>query len=298
MVKKGLKALAILVVLWVVGSLGYIVWIGAWGILFPSHAHETTPPPIPIEVQSPAILLFTKTNSFRHREGIKAGVRVVEIMAESIEWAVFHTENGAVFNAEDLARFDVVMSLNTSGDILSDTQQVAFQNWLRAGGGWVGVHSAGDGSHKDWPWYVENLIGADFTAHILGPQFQTAEVINERPQHPVMRFSPDQWPHEEEWYSWEESPRGKGFTILARVDEDSYSPVQKAFGREVDLRMGDHPVVWARCVGRGRAVYSAMGHGAAAFASAVYQQLLGAAMVWAMDETACTGRARLEMQGY
>jgi type 1 glutamine amidotransferase len=271
-----------------VGSLGYIVWIGAWGIIFPSHAHETTPPPIPAGVQTSAILLFTKTNSFRHREGIKAGVRTVKTMAEGIEWDVFHTENSAVFNADDLARFGVVMSLNTSGDILSEAQQLAFQQWLQAGGGWIGVHSAGDGSHKDWPWYVENLIGANFTAHILGPQFQAADVINEMPQHPVMRLSPRRWSHEEEWYSWEESPRGKGFTILARIDEDSYSPVRKAFGREVDLRMGDHPVVWARCVGRGRAVYSAMGHGAAAFASAEYQQLLGAAMVWAMDETACS----------
>jgi type 1 glutamine amidotransferase len=241
-------------------------------------------------------LLFTKTNSFRHREGIEAGVRVVEILAKSNEWSVFHTENSAVFNTDDLARFDVVMSLNTSGDILSDAQQLVFQQWLQAGGGWVGVHSAGDGSHKDWPWYVGNLIGADFTAHILGPQFQTAEVINEMPQHPVMRLSPQRWLHEEEWYSWEESPRGKGFTILARIDENSYSPVQKAFGREVDLRMGDHPVVWARCVGRGRAVYSAMGHGAAAYASAEYQQLLGAAMAWAWDETACTRRGRLEMR--
>ncbi len=292
MVKKVSKLLGILVLLWILGSLAYIAWIGAWGILFPSHAHETTPPQIPAELQAPAILLFSKTNSFRHREGIKAGVRLVETMAKSIEWSVFHTENGAVFNADDLARFGVVMSLNTSGDILSDAQQVAFQEWLQAGGGWVGVHSAGDGSHKDWPWYVENLIGADFSAHILGPQFQTAKVINELPQHPVMRLSPQQWSHEEEWYSWEESPRGKGFTILARIDEDSYSPVQKAFGREVDLRMGDHPVVWARCVGRGRAVYSAMGHNAAAFASAEYQQLLGAAMVWAMDETACTNSKR------
>lgn len=287
MVKKVFKALAILVVLWIVGSLAYIRYIGAWGILFPSHTYETTPPPIPTELQAPAILLFTKTDSFRHEEGIEAGVRTVEALAEDNGWAVFHTENSAVFNADDLARFDVVMSLNTSGDILSDAQQLVFQDWLQAGGGWVGVHSAGDGSHKDWPWYVENLIGADFTAHTLGPQFQAADVINELPQHPVMRHLPDQWSHEEEWYSWEESPRGKGFIILARIDEDSYSPVQKAFGWEADLRMGDHPIVWARCVGLGRSVYSAMGHGAAAYASAEHQRLLEAALRWSMDKTAC-----------
>jgi type 1 glutamine amidotransferase len=287
MVKKVLKVLLVLVVLWIVGSLGYIAWIGAWGILFPSHAHETTPPQIPLELRSPAVLLFTKTNSFRHKEGIEAGVQTIEALAEKRGWALFHTENSAVFNNDDMARFDVVMSLNTSGDILSGTQQGVFQDWLQAGGGWVGVHSAGDGSHQDWPWYVQNLIGANFTAHILGPQLQTADVINEMPAHRVMRHLPNQWLHEEEWYSWEESPRGKGFTILARIDEDSYTPVQKAFGREVDLRMGDHPVVWARCVGLGRSVYSALGHSAAAYASVEHQLLLEAAILWSMDKTAC-----------
>jgi hypothetical protein len=35
------------------------------------------------------------------------------------------------------------------------------------------------------------------------------------------------WMHEEEWYPREESPRSSGFTVLARVNEDSYSPVVK-----------------------------------------------------------------------
>jgi type 1 glutamine amidotransferase len=288
MIKKSLKVLAIIAVLWVLGSLAAIGWLGAWGIFFPSHAHETTPPSIPDVLPAPAILVFTKTNSFRHVEGIPAGVSAVEEIAEARGWSVLHTENGAVFNAEDLARFQVVISLNTSGDILSKKQQLAFQDWLQAGGGWVGVHSAGDDSHQDWPWYVENLIGANFTAHPMSPQLQTAEIINEMPLHPVMKHLPDQWQHEEEWYSWEVSPRDKGFTILARIDENSYSPIQKIFGREVDLHMGDdHPIVWARCVGAGRSIYSAMGHSAATYATPEHQVLLEAAIKWSMDRSVC-----------
>ena len=135
-------------------------------------------------------------------------------------WNVFATENGAVFNAADLQRFATVVFLNASGDMLSTSQEQAFKTWLEAGGGWVGIHAAGDGSHTDWPWYVENLIGAEFTAHIFGPQFQRATVVMESPEHPVVQRLPNIWSHTEEWYSWKQSPRANGFTVLAVLDED------------------------------------------------------------------------------
>ncbi len=284
---KILKVLAVLLVLWVLATVGWLLYSGAWNVIFPSHKHETVAPVIPDSVQPPAILVFSKTNSFRHVEGIEAGARFIKSLADERGWSVFHTENGAVFNTEDLSRFEVVMFHNASGDTLSKDQQLAFQDWLQAGGGWVGVHAAGDGSHKDWPWYVENLIGADFTAHPMNPQFQVADVRNERPHHPAMAALPATWQHEDEWYSWEESPRQKGFTILVTIDESSYTPVQKVMGAENDLRMGDHPVVWSRCVGSGRSIYSALGHAAKAYDNAEHQRLLEGALSWAMNSEAC-----------
>ena len=187
----------------------------------------------------------------------------------------------------DLSRFAVVIFHNASGDTLSDDQHLVFQSWLENGGGWIGVHAAGDGSHQDWPWYVENLIGANFTAHIMGPQFQSADVINEIPRHRTMQQLPQTWSHREEWYSWQESPRNKGFTILASIDEDSYTPWQKIAGAETDLRMGDHPVVWSRCIGDGRSLYTALGHQAEAYDNTEYRCLLENAIYWAMDSQVC-----------
>lgn len=285
--KKFLQWTGVLLVLCIVVSVAFLWFSGTWNVFFPSHDHDTVVPAIPGSVQTPAVLLFTKTNGFRHVNGIEAGSRFVKSLAEEQGWSVFHTENGAVFNAQDLSRFAVVMFHNVSGDTLSKAQQLAFQEWMQAGGGWVGTHASGDGSHKDWPWYVENLVGVNFTAHIMGPQFQVAEVHNESPDHPVMATLPSTWQHEEEWYSWKESPRGKEFTILATIDEDSYTPVQKIFGAENDLRMGDHPVVWSRCVGDGRSIYSALGHAAAAYDDKNHQRLLESAITWAMDTEGC-----------
>jgi type 1 glutamine amidotransferase len=260
------------------------IWnIGAWNLFFPSRQHDTVAPAIPANLATPAILVFSKTNSFRHKEGIVGGAKALQVIAAQHEWGMFHTENGAVFNARDLARFDAVVFLNASGDILSEEQELAFQSWLQAGGGWLGIHSAGDDSHLAWQWYRDNLIGANFTAHPMNPQFQRATVVLENQQHPVLRGLPDIWQHEEEWYSWEQSPRVEGFTILATLDEDSYTPMQKFMGEQRDLHMGDHPVVWSNCIGEGRSVYAAMGHKAEAYEQVQFRQLITNALTWLVE---------------
>jgi len=275
-----LKWLSIVLLVLLAAGL-FVVWrAGAWNLLFPSHHHDAVPPTLPAELPAPALLVFSKTNSFRHVEGIEGGARALEALAREHGWGLLHTENGAVFNPNDLARFDVVVFLNASGDMLSADQERAFQTWFEAGGGWLGIHGAGDDSHADWQWYRDNLIGADFTAHIMGPQFQTATVVLENPAHPALRGLPKTWEHEEEWYSWARSPREEGFLVLATLDENSYSPVQKMFGWERDLRMGDHPVVWANCVLEGRSLYLTMGHGAEAFEQPQVGQLMENALLW------------------
>lgn len=262
-------------------------YLGVWNILFPSHQHDSQAPQLPAELHEPAILIFSKTNSFRHKDGIAGGIRALQAIGDNNDWSVFATENGAVFNSEQLAKFSAIVFLNATGDMLNESQEAAFEHWLTDGGGWLGIHAAGDGSHKGWSWYGQNLIGADFTAHILGPQFQIANVEVEATGHPAIQGLPASWSHEEEWYSWERSPRVKGFNILVTIDENSYSPFQKAPGLERDLRMGDHPVVWTNCVGRGKSVYSALGHQKEAFEAPQYRQLLQSALVWLVD----SGRA-------
>ena len=276
------RGVLLLALLLMVVSLAYIWQLGAWNLVFPSTQHDTVAPALPAELGSPAVLVFSKTNAFRHKEGIAAGASYLQELSAQRGWGYFHTENGAVFNAQDLSRFQAIVFLNASGDILDAAQEEAFQQWLQGGGGWLGVHSAGDDSHLGWRWYIDELIGARFTAHILGPQFQRATVVLENHGHPALRGIPDIWQHEEEWYSWASSPRAAGFTILATLDEDSYTPVQKFLGRERDLSMGDHPVVWTNCVDAGRSLYMAMGHRADAFAQPQVQRLLENGLVWLM----------------
>lgn len=280
-----LRALLICGVVGVGVALAAIWKVGAWHLVFPSQHHDTVAPTIAVDLPTPAVLVFSKTNSFRHSEGIAGGAKFLESIAGRHKWGIFHTENGAVFNTQDLARFNVVVFLNASGDMLNAEQESVFQAWLQAGGGWLGIHAAGDDSHLAWQWYRDNLIGANFTAHPMGPQFQRATVVLENHEHPVLAGLPDIWVHQEEWYSWETSPRSEGFTILATLDEESYSPVQKFMGKERDLHMGDHPVVWSNCIGEGRSVYVAMGHKAEAFKQPQVRQLINNALTWIVEGT-------------
>jgi len=283
--KKVLKILLTLVVIVLTGAATLLWFSGGWNIVFPSSQHDSKAPSIPKNLASAALLVFSKTNSFRHIDGIAGGNLAIKQIAKKNGWGLFSTENGAVFNENDLSRFDTVIFLNASGDMLSDQQQQVFQRWLEAGGGWVGIHAAGDDSHASWQWYGQNLIGATFTAHILGPQFQSAKVVIDSPQHPVAAALPNSWLHTEEWYSWDRSPRSNGFTVVAVLDEDSYTPVQNIMGKKRDLRMGDHPVVWTNCIGRGRTVYSTLGHTAEAFEQPEHLQLLENALHWSLGLT-------------
>jgi hypothetical protein len=224
-----------------------------------------------------AILLFAKTSGFRHAEAIPACERSVREIAAARGWQVFATENAAVFDDALLARFRVVVSNNATGDNWTDAQQDAFRRFVLAGGGFVGVHGAAGTRYRFWDWYTDELLRGRFVGHPLLPQLQAARVVVEDRAHPATRGWPEAFVHEDEWYSFERSARGPGVRVLARLDEGSYAP------RELfrDIAMGDHPIVWSHCPGRGRAFYSALGHAAETYARPEHARMLEGALAWA-----------------
>jgi type 1 glutamine amidotransferase len=245
------------------------------------HDHDTVPPALPEPLRETAVLIFSKTNGFRH-DSIAASNAALAAIAERRGWSAVVTENGAVFNPAQLARFRAVIWNSASGDVLTAEQRAAFKTYIEAGGGFLGLHAAGDSSHDGWPWYLDRLIGAHFIGHPMGPQFQQATLRIEDTDNPALRGFGPAWVRTDEWYSFAASPRAKGFRILATLDEDSYRPAfhMPPLPRK-DLRMGaDHPVIWFHCVGDGRALYSALGHSVEAYAEPQHLRMLEGAMAW------------------
>ena len=242
--------------------------------------YETTPPALPAEIRRPAILVFSKTNGYRHEEAIPAANAMFAAVAREKGWGYFQTENGATFSPAILSRFDAVVFNNVSGDVFTPQQRQAFRSFIENGGGFVGVHGAGGDQSYDWKWYVNHVIGAQFIGHPMNPQFQRATVRKSAEDHPATLHLPTEWRRVDEWYSFEKAVRGPDHHVLLRLDESTY-PNKKLMGR--DLAMGaDHPIAWWRCLGKGRVLYSAMGHQPTAYAEPDYRRMLTGAVSWAL----------------
>jgi len=250
--------------------------------LRPSTDYDSTAPSLPPDLASPAVLVFTKTNGFRHNEAIDEGLNFLKALSGGRGWSMFHTENSAVFSPDELSRFNVVIWHNASGAPVDSEQRQALKSWILAGGGFVGIHAATDDSHHGWEWYQRELVGARFIGHTMGPQFQEAAIKVEQPEHQTMQGLAASWRHNEEWYSFDASVRGQpGVEVLATVDEATYTPRLKFLWNDRDLAMGDHPIIWTRQAGEGRAFLTVLGHSAAAYQSPQYQRILEGAVEWA-----------------
>jgi uncharacterized protein len=127
--------------------------------------YDETPPTLPATIRRPALLVFEKITGFRDDASVAAAHKAIGEIAAERGWTAVFTDNGAVFNPRDLARFDAVMWNNVSGDALTVPQERAFRRWIEAGGGFAGVHGAGGDLLYVWDWYADNLIGARFLAH-------------------------------------------------------------------------------------------------------------------------------------
>ncbi len=212
------------------------------------------------------VLIFSRTAAYRH-DSIPTAVQALTDLSTTGGYLAEATEDPTQFSAANLARFQVVVFLNTTGDVLDDVQQGAFENWVNAGGSYVGVHSACD-TEYDWPFYG-TLVAAYFRSH---PAVQSANVLIEVADHPATVGIVSPWNRRDEWYDFQSNPR-PDVTVLATVDESSYT------GGSMGL---DHPIVWAHpAPGGGRAFYTALGHGSESYSDPTFGGHLVGALRWA-----------------
>ena len=215
--------------------------------------------------QTPRILLFTETAGFRHAS-IPAATSALTSLAEDTGFAVDTAGESGVFTAENLSNYAAVVFLLTSGDVLSEEEQTAFEAYIRKGGGYMGVHSASDTEYT-WPWYGQ-LIGAYFADH---PQPQTAVVRVEDQTHPSTRHLPEEWERFDEWYNFRSNPR-PAVHVLMTLDESTYTGGS----------MGDdHPIAWYHEFEGGRSWYTGGGHTIASYEEADFVQHLRGGLLYA-----------------
>ncbi|RIW46045.1 DUF1349 domain-containing protein [Micromonospora endophytica] len=209
-----------------------------------------------------SVLVFSKTAGFRH-DSIPTGIAAIQQLAAAHDFTVDTTEDAAAFTDANLARYQAVIWLSTTGDVLNNEQQAAFERYIQAGGGYAGIHAASDTEHS-WSWYGD-LVGAYFASH---PANQTATVKVEDPAHESTAHLPERWSRYDEWYNYRTNPRGK-VHVLATLDETSYNAGTGAMGH-------DHPIAWCQDYDGGRAWYTGGGHTRESYAEPEFlEHLLG-----------------------
>lgn len=205
------------------------------------------------------VLIFSKTAGFHHNS-IAVGVPAIMKMGQENNFDVDSTTNAAKFTADNLKQYKAVIFLSTTGDVLNDTQQVAFEQYIKAGGGFVGVHAATD-TEYGWPWYGK-LVGAYFKSH---PKQQEATLNVVDRNFIATKHLPETWKRWDEWYNYKWI--GDDLHVLIKIDEKSYTG-----GENGD----NHPMAWYHSFGGGRAFYTELGHTDESYADPLYlNHLLG-----------------------
>jgi len=241
-----------------------------------------------------SILVFNRTAGFAHPVIATATAAIQELGVQN-DFTVDVTNQPGAFTDENLAGYDAIVFLNTTGNVLPGaSERAALENYIRNGGGWAGFHAAADmgaSVRTNWPFYV-NLVGGAFKGHTPvhfwgpTPRFIYEGPLSEAPEETeaymdgvVVTWEPatvnveDQtsWGTQalqaqqtiaDEWYGFLTNPR-PAVRVLASLDESSYNPGPGIMG-------GDHPIYWCQNFEGGRSIYNGMGHPASTWRDPVF----------------------------
>lgn len=211
---------------------------------------------------TPKVLLFSKTKGYYH-ESIPAGIAAIQKLASENGFVVDTTKDAGLFTEENLKKYKAVIFLSTTGNVLNADQQLAFERFIQAGGGYMGVHAAAD-TEYEWPWY-NRLVGGYFASHPGNPNVRSATIDVLDTTHIAMKALPLRWDRTDEWYNYRSM--FSGIKVLANLDEETYEG-----GEHGD----DHPIVWYHEYDGGRAFYTGGGHTAESFSEPLFvKHLLG-----------------------
>jgi uncharacterized protein len=218
------------------------------------------------------ILYFTHSAGYRH-DVIPASQEVLKQIGEiAPRFEVAATEDVSVFTAENLRRFGAVMFFTTGELPMNDAQRQALTDFVRGGGGFLGVHSATDTFYQ-WPEYGK-LIGGYFDQH---PWHQGVRIDVADRSDPLVAFLGPSMELSDEIYQIRDFDAG-GSHVLLRLDPASVDLTRD----NVHRHPYGWPLAWTRAYGNGRVFYTALGHEEVVWRDARYQTLLRNAVLWAI----------------
>ena len=217
-------------------------------------------------LSSQSLLVMTKTNGYRHAS-IDAGKEMLAHIVNDRSYTIRYIEDSTYINTKNLQEVDVLVFLNTSGNILNNSGQEALQTYVQNGGGFLGIHCASC-TEYDWPWY-EKLVGRHFQDH---PPVQKATLQIDSTSSMTNHLNAV-WTKTDEWYNFK-TPFPQNLHSIMWVDEDTYQ----------GGTMGQsHPITWYHEFDGGRSFYTALGHTDETYSDPRFIQMIDKAILWLID---------------
>jgi hypothetical protein len=217
-------------------------------------AAQSTPPP------APRVLVYTLSAGYEHAVVKRATPADNSLVERSlVEWGrrsgafeAVVSRDAAAFDKASLERFGAVC-LYTTGELpLSDAQRTGLLDFVRAGGGFVGIHCATD-TFYGVPEYGE-MIGAYFDGH---PWHEKVRVVVEDRAPAATAHFGETFEIVDEIYQFKAPYARSNMHVLLSLDP-ALVDAQREGVHRTDL---DFALAWTRPFGAGRVFYTALGHG-------------------------------------
>ncbi|QIP11973.1 carbohydrate-binding protein [Spirosoma aureum] len=218
----------------------------------------------------PRVLVFSKTKGWKHTS-IPFGIAAIQKLGKENNFQVDTTKNADYFNDDSLKHYQAVVFLSTTGNVLNQAQQAAFERFIQAGGGYMGIHAAAD-TEYDWPWY-NKLVGGYFASHPSNSNVRKATVDVTDKSHISTAHLPDHWERTDEWYNYRSFY--SDLKVLANLDENTY---------DGGINGSNHPIAWYHNFDGGRAFYTGGGHEDSSFSEPLFVQHILGGLKWAMGD--------------
>jgi type 1 glutamine amidotransferase len=229
----------------------------------------------------PKILVFTRTQGFDHATRVVSDSLIIALGAKNGFDVDTANDTGGYFKPAKLSGYKAVCFVNVTGNIFNDSTKAAFTRYIRAGGGFVGMHACADCEYT-WHWYHE-LVGAYFANHHFGIAPAKLAVLDHA--NPSTNFlAADTITRSDEWYFFDnqtydtliDPAKISGLTVLLNLVESSLpNSTEKKF----------HPMCWCREFEGGRTWYSGFGHQSSYFRDTIVQKNLLGGILWAAGLT-------------
>jgi uncharacterized protein len=224
-----------------------------------------------------AILVYTRNGKGYVHDNVADSVAAIRKLGAENGWVVDDSADPGVFTDANLKRYRALVFSNTNNEAFdAGAQREAFQRFIEAGGGLVGIHSA-TGSEREWP-YFWSVMGGRFLRH---PKLQKFVVRVKDRTHPATRDLPAEFEWTDEcYYNDHINPDIRPLLVTdpARLED----PDKAVYPGD---RFGDSmPLAWYHQAGGGREIYVALGHNRQDYVNPILVSLIRGSIRWALEK--------------